>query len=278
MRFTQETRFPHPVLGQDSDDFVSGDFDVVFTVTEDGATGALSLSHEVSLTEPGIRALVESGQAAVGCFVKCEDTYFTQLARLSWPTGRTDFQAGLLLNRVTFRPLIWMCEDLTNWDPGTIHPEFTPPVSLSPGDIIALGEESLISVGQAKLAPIESIFELDRSPDVPEGRFRVELEGDRITILTGPSTYEIIRLLREQRTGRPVVLNSVYLPAVMEVLHALHEGDGQYEAQRWYRPFIAKCDASGIDPQRMQSALDSAQVLLEGPVGALSQLVEESTE
>lgn len=275
MRISEETRFPHPVLGPETGDFTSGAFDMTFRSNEDLKTGALTLEHDIDLTETGVRELVETGKAAAGCIVRCRDTYYTELRTLAWPSGRSDFAPGMLLNRVTLRPVIWLNGDLPHWDPGTIHPEFSPPVSLSRGDIIAVGEEHIISVGQAKLAPIESIFELDRSPDLPEGRLRVELERDRITILAGPKTHETILLLREQARGKPVVMNSVYLPAVMEVLDALHDAGDQYDAQRWYAPFIARCDTRGIDPAAESSILEDAQKLLDGPASLLETLVLE---
>ncbi len=168
MRVSEETRFPHPVLGSGTGDFTTGSFDMSFTSSEDLKTGALTLEHKITLTEDGVRELIETGRASIGCFLRCPDTYHTELRTLAWPSGRSDFAAGSLLNRVSLRPLVWLNHDLPRWDPGTIHPEFVPPVSLAHGDIIAIGDEHIISVGQAKLAPIESIFELDRSPEVPE--------------------------------------------------------------------------------------------------------------
>ncbi len=275
MRFTDEARFPHPVLGPLTGDFTSGELDVSFTIHEDLETGALILEHRISLTEPGIRGLVKTNRAAAGCFVRCNDTYHTELRRLAWPNGRSDFPAGALLNRVSLRPIVWLDDGLDGWDPGTIHPEFEPPVSLVKGDIIAIGDESVISVGQAKFAPIESIFELVRSSDVSEGRIQVELDRDRITILVAPKTHETISLLRGQAKGRPVVMNAVYLPAVMEVLDGLRVDPEQYNGWRWYQPFTAKCDAKGIDPAIATSILENAQTLLDGPAGALAELVVE---
>lgn len=276
MRFSEETRFPHPVLGLETGDFTIGGFDMEFKTIENRQSGALALDHTITLTEPGIRELVLTDRAAAGCFIRCADTYHAELRTMSWPSGRSDFAAGVLLNRVSLRPLIWLREDLSEWNPGTIHHEFEPPVSLGRGDIIAVGDEQVISVGQAKLAPIESIFELDSSPDIPEGTLQVEFERDRITILVAPGTYETIRLLREQATGRPVVMNAVYLPAVMEVLDGLSMSGDQYQGQRWYQTFCAKCDAKGIDPSAGSSILDSAQKLLDSPAGSLAGLVADA--
>ena len=275
MRLSEDTRFPHPVLGLETGDYAVGGFDVAFTSVEDRQSGALTLEHAITLTEPEIRQLVESERAAAGCFVRCADTFFAELRSMSWPQGRSDFAAGKLLNRVSLRPIIWLLEDIPDWDPGTISPEFSPPVALDRGDIIAVGAEHIISVGQAKLQPIESIFQLDRSPDVPEGMLQVDPDRDRITILAGSGTYETICLLREQARGRPVVMNAVFLPAVMEVLDALRMSEHGYEGRRWYQTFVAKCDAKGIDPAADSSILDSAQKLLDGPAGLLSVLVAE---
>lgn len=275
MRISEETRFPHPVLAPDTGDFTDGEFDMSFVSHEDPQTGALTLEHNITLTEAGIKKLVETGKAAVGCFVRCADTYYTELRTLAFPSGRSDFAAGTLLNRVSLRPLIWLKGNLPEWDYEAIHEEFSPPVSLSLGDIIAFSDEHIISVGQAKLAPIESVFELDHSQEVPEGELQVELDRDRITILTAPKTHEAILLLREQAQGKPVVMNAVYLPAVMEVLDALRDGADQYESQRWYPPFIARCDHRGVDPSAEFSILENAQKLLDSPVGLLAMLVTE---
>lgn len=276
MRFSEETRFPHPVLARGTGDFTNGEFDMDITVSENPQTGALTLEHSSILSENGIRTLVETGKASIGYFVKCNDTFYSELRSLTWPNGRSDFAAGTLLNRVSLRPLVWMKSDIPNWDPGTIHPEFEPPVSLKHGDIIAVGDEHIISVGQAKLAPIESIFELDCSPDVPEGVLQVLPERDRITILAGEETYKTILLLRGQAWGKPVVMNSIYLPAVMEVLDTLRGGDEQYEGLRWYSSFMARCDAKGIDPKAETSILEKAQSLLDSPALLLMKLEKES--
>lgn len=49
----------------------------------------------------------------------------------------------------------------------------------------------------------------------------------------------------------------------------------QYNGRRWYQPFTAKCDAKGIDPAIVTSILENAQTLLDGPAGALAELVVE---
>lgn len=271
MRFSEETRYPHPVLGLGLGDFETGYFELKLNVNEDPKGGDLNIAYEIVLTEPGIVELVEKGSAGVGCFINCPDTYYTELRRMSWPNGVSDFVAGRLINRVSFRPVIWMETDLTSWNPGTIHPEFSPPIALNRGDIIAIGPEDIISVGKAKLSAIESIFELVCSPEVETGKFLVDLMRDRITIMASDETHGTILLLREQALGKHVVMNGIYLPVVMEVLDALRGNLAQYEGQRWYSPFMAQCDAKGVDPDSTASILESAEILLNAPTSLLSK-------
>lgn len=275
MRFTESTRFPHPVLGLGTGDFVAGKFSVEIDVKENRSTGAVTLEHAINLTEPGIIALVASNQASVGCIVKCADTFFSDLRQMAWMTGKTDFSPGLLLNRVSLRPIVWLKADLNEWNPGTIHEEFEPPVSLNKGDVIALGEELIISVGQAKLAPIESIFDLVKSDSIPDGLFKVDISGHRIALLVNEEMFQTLAQLRLKADGPDILMSSIYMPAIMEVFDILRNGDENFECFRWYQPFIAKCDSKGVRIEPNMSILEAVQILLERPVARLGKLVGE---
>ena len=275
MRIPENTRFPHPVLGLDTGDFVVGEFSVQIEVIENRFTGAVTLEHAITLTESGILALVESNKASVGCIIKCADTFFSDLRQIAWSTGKTDFTPGLLLNRVSLRPIVWLKTDLNEWNPGTIHHEFEPPLSLNNGDIVAIGEELIFSVGQAKLAPIESIFDLVRSESISEGMFEVDTTGHRIALLVNEKMFRTLAQLRSITDGPEILMSSIYMPAIMEVLDALRNTDQSYEHLRWYQPFLAKCDLKGVRLESNMSILEAAQILLERPVARLSKLIGE---
>jgi hypothetical protein len=275
MRITENTRFPHPVLGLDTGDFIIGDFHVAIEVKENFSTGTVTLEHTITLTEPAIHALIENNHASVGCIIKCSDTFFNELRPMAWSTGKTDFSSGQLLNRVTIRPIIWLKTDLHDWNPGTIHPEFDPPISLNNGDIIAVGEELRISVGQAKLSPIESIFELVKLETVPDGELIVDMMGNRISLFVSDKTFQTLSELRLQSSWQELLMSSIYMPAVMEVLDALSHDNQAYDSLRWYQPFLAKCDAKGVRIEPNMSILKAAQILLEFPIARLSKLTGE---
>lgn len=275
MRITEKTRFPHPVLSPNTGDYISGEFSMDIEVMENRFTGSVTLKHTITLTEPNIRALIESNEAAVGCFIKCADTFFTSLKTMAWPSGISDFQSGALLNRVTFQPIIWLKSDILEWDAETIHPEFQPPISLNTGEILAIGEQLVISVGQAKLKPIESIFDLVKSENLSDGQIKIELNSNQISIQVATKTFNAIAQLRGQRDGKTILLNTIYLPAVMEVLDILRQSADEYEIYRWHQPFLAKCDNKGVRIEESMSIFSAAQLLLEYPGRHLGTLTGE---
>lgn len=278
MRLSNDTRYPHPVLSSFTHDYSSGEFYVEFSVSENPETGDLTLWHEIHLTEKSICDLVESGQAEVGCIVRCMDSYYIRLHSFAFPQGRTDFPSGDLINTVRLRPIIWMKGDLAGLNSEFIHPEFGGLIPLKVGDIVALDAETSISVGQAKLAKAESIFELHMSKDIEEGVVKVDLDHERISILMAPKTFDVVAKLRNSDSGSPVVMNSVYLPAVMEVLDHLRGNSGAYAEKRWHKPFTEKCVFKGISLDGDFSIMAAAQSLLEHPAMLLEALIQEDED
>ena len=272
MRFSDETHFPYPVLSSLSNDYAEGEFDIDFRVSESASSAGMRLRYKVTLTQPNINDLILSDKAAIGVFVKCEDTFHTDLRVLGLDNGITDFAPGVLIGRVVLQPVIWLAQDLIDWGDGFFHEEFESKINLNKGDILALGQERIIDVGNAKLASFESIFELNISSDVSGCLFQVNLESDRIMILVDKKMYLMLNDFRESLVLKNILMSAVYLPAVMEVID-MSRGDVSYDVWRWYKPFMAKCIAHGIDlKDKDMSSLKAAQELLGEPLGKLADL------
>lgn len=265
MKFSEDMRFPHPVLSNGTADFLIGEFGATFEVEERPSDGTLRLSYDCQVTEQEIEKLVREGIARAGLFVTCLETYFNQIRPLSLGKGKLEFPGGLLNGRVVLRPVLWTARPMDQWRPTNVHPEFgTGPVPLGQHKLLGLGEESIINVGRDKLRPLETIFTLAASEEMPEGRIAIDLESERIRIVVAKKTHESINLYRGGNIGRAMLLNAVYLPAIMEVLRNLASDRQLYEQRRWYRPFTAKCEHLSIDLAD-PTLLQDAQKLLSDP-------------
>lgn len=265
MRITDDTRFPHPVLSPDSGDYVDGAFEVSFMWSEDLETGKVALGYEILLNHQPILDLVTSGYAKIGAFIRCQDTYYSSLEKLSWPNGNIDFPEGALLGRVEIRPMIWMTRPLASWSPAGVNEEFSLPLAFGEGDIIAIALEAILNVGRAKLVSLESIFTLRLRKDFGQETVQVDPSGSKIIIDAGIAAFAQINALRANASGRSVGLAAIYAPVVMEVLDHIRSSPETFDGCRWLLPFLAKCETIGIDPENPK-LFEDAQKLLGNPI------------
>jgi hypothetical protein len=265
MKLNNESRFPHPVLSADTGDYLSGEFGITLNVSEQVDRGDVTFDYEVTLTQTDLHELVRAHGADVGIFVTCQQTYYSDLIPLGLDPGRFTFSSGKLTGRVTVRPMVWTRRAVTSFSLANTHEEFGGGTTgFGSGTILALGEESTISVGREKLAQMDSIFTIAKADDLEPSTLSVYLGEQKIRIMVAPDIYDTLIRLRDLSAGKPTVLNGVYLPAVMQVLDAIKDGGEAYEGLRWYRVFDAKCTHYQIDVRESEIWRD-AQKLLQAP-------------
>ena len=275
MKINRLTRFPYPVLENDTNDYVTGDFSVGIEISESVKTGGLLIKHDVLLTEEEINKLVSKNIAKVCLYVTCLETYYNKLHKLSGLVGSFEIGKGLLSGNVTVLPLVVLTEDIENYSNNNFHEDYENlGFQLDEGSILAIGEDYLINVGREKLAPIETIFDLAVSDAVPPGQYSVNLDMEKITILAEKTTFDSIYNIRNSSPGKSIVLNSIYMPVLMEVLSVLQQDQGPYQDKRWFKIFQAKCVYENINIENTE-LLKDAQKLLKSPFKRVIQVMNE---
>jgi len=274
MKITDDMRFPHPVLSKQTGDYPNAQFDVEIDLGDTGVKNQVSLGYTAEVTEEAVRALLVQGVAGIGLFVTCPETYFSDLMPISFPHGQLNFQPGDLVGRVSVRPMIWARKEVRDLPMPGLHPEFGQTVSFTKGDVVAIDDEWEFRIDPPNMPTFESIFVLVRADTLKPGQIEVDLEAEKITIRTSPQTYRRLSLLRGSEDGRTITLNSVYLPAIMDVLDYLRENPDGCADRRWKQPFICKCDSVGIKLET-GSLFESAQRLLDFPAADLGKDMDE---
>ena len=276
MRIKDSASFPYPVLLGGNGDYGDRQFRLDLGVQETPAAGSVILDGTMTLDDPTIRQLVDSGQAAAGLMITCQDTYLDQFEKCGLGDISLDLSGGRVRGLVYVRGVVVVTRDNLALESEWINAEFLPEARIvRAGDFIALTEERSFEAGLEKLAPLESIFRLKLQEDMTEGVFSVYLENDAIEILVAPSLHRFLSLLRAQ-PRRDILLSSLYLPVVMSVLDAMRDEE-VYADRRWYGVIKARCNAEGIDSSRDDFA-ESAQKLLDAPMGYLQKVIEKESE
>lgn len=274
MKLNHHMRFPHPVLSEYSQDYVKGEFRCAFEQNLT-ASGELRLVSDLQIANKELNDLIAEQAAAAGYFLVCRRTYFNQLQQV--PLGQSEkfFDGNRLFGSVIIRPVVWTLRKIEGLTSPLIDPEFGNSATVGKGAIIALGPEFRFSMDQKKYKPFDSIFELALSETVAENTVEVDHDQDRITILARSDTYKSIAAIRDMNHGKDMILNTIYLPAVIEVISRLQTGGINVESRKWYRVFKAKCDDLGKNPADLnESPLTLAQQLLRGPLRKTISLME----
>lgn len=266
MKIEDTMRYPHPVLSELTKDYTSGDFSCELT-QHLTPSGELKLTSTFKLASNELKSLIDDQRASAGYFIVCRRTFYNKLEAV--PIGTTDrhFPAADLFGTVTVRPIVWTLKDVPDYSSRSMHQEFGQTIHIRKGAIIAIGPEFRFSMDKRKFKPFESIFELAEDEKVEAGTFIVDPLRDKITICAEKKTYTDLSNLRGLPKGRDILLNAVYLPAVMEVISTIQAGESSITSKPWFRIFKAKCDDIGLNPFDLnQTPVQAAQKLLRAPL------------
>ena len=275
MKLNNETHFPYPVLNSQTGDYKQGIFSLALRIEEVPGNGRLKINYEVSLEEAALVKEVERRTAVMGMFITCLDTFYNRITVLDDMNGSIEFPAGTLKGRTSVKPLVCAVQKISGYSNDNLHEEYGNRTwEFQNGSILAIGNELVINVGHEKLAPMESIFTLAVNEGMKEGEIKVETHSENITIHSSQITYQTINSLRGTKVGQSVLLNSIYLPAVMEVLSHLRDDESSFAEKKWFKVFNAKCEHLGINYAN-GNFLEDAQKLLKFPISKLKSVGDE---
>ncbi len=260
MKLSSDMLFAHPVLSSSSTDFIGAVFDTDFAVRI-GEADNLDILASMTLKCPDLEALVNSGGAGAGFFLMCSHTYDNRLIEMAPGSKEHRFKASDFFGTIRLRPVVWSKEARKQWRSAYIHSEYGGIADFPAAAILALGDEQTFSVDRERLKPFESIFSLAALDELGLGEIAVDTDSDKITIKVHSQTKESIEGIRNTSSGRNIILNAVYLPAVMQVLNEIAVDRNRCEARQWFRIFEAKSAAVGISLEQPDFLRDAQRLL-----------------
>lgn len=266
MKLNESTRFPHPILCEDTSDYISGSFKVEIKVTEDTVKNSLKLKCTTVLNEPYLKKLIANNLAQVFIIVSCKGTYYYKQFELTNSTELLTFKPGELTGLVELRGIIASIRVISDFKSERLNDEYgNDGFTIEKSELLAFDIKQKIDIGRKKIPPMESIFELALADDLLEGEIDVSFGKEKITILACKKTCAKIHHLRGAGDTSSIVFSSVYLPTVMQILNYLQKGEAEFSEHAWYESFIAKCNFYNIDIANGNILL-SAQKLMKNPL------------
>ncbi len=185
--------------------------------------------------------------------------------------------------RVEFAPFLICTKDLTDFRAEGWHSDFTGRTfNISAGSVLAEDVPKDYWVDTADEAPLGSIFGHKFRPDVPNGRWELELAEERVWIVMSKSDSELYAEARERARRSPEgqnLMNGLYLPALIAVLNEVDRNIGDYSDYRWFasldhRLQTVDCKELGVsDANRVVDA----QRVLDMPFTKMPMIAEAGT-
>jgi len=264
VKITSSTRFPYPILSQDTEDYVGSKFEITLDVEENTLTNSLKVIPHILIEQDGIKQQVTAGTIGVFANVHCRDTYYSDVKELT-DGVEIIFEPGVLSGRVNVRALLIARKNFSMPKPSNLVDEFDlKTLNFVSGRVYGVAPTISIDCGRKKLAPVDSIFSIAKSDDLKENQIAVDASNEKIQVLASPETFNHIHHMRNQVSGRSIIFNSVYLPALMSVLHDLSVDPSCYSNTQWFEVFDAKCNFLNIKLENCEP-LTVAQQLLKFP-------------
>lgn len=277
MKLKADTRFPHPVLAEFTDDFPSVEFQFVLgEVQEITATGEVEINGSLGLGDPRLDAAVQRGHLACGMYVTCADTYYADFNSISTGAWSISVAAGNLRGVVKLRAVVFVTSDSFDIPAEIIHREFGgDDFTLRRHELIGVSDEFEFEVGLDKLVPMESVFRLESDASVECGLFVVGTDSQAIVIRVHPDLYQALNAVRTHHSGKQMLLSSLYLPCLIEILDIASNEPAEH--LRWYRAIESRCRQVGVELNG-KDLLRKAQVLLNFPLGRIRDAMEAMFE
>lgn len=287
MRFEPNKAFPHPVLkptmgGPESGDYPDYGFQASFDIAVDDADGKIRVETEFQLQQPDILRAVGRGEAAYSLLIVCPNTYFRSLVTSSNSVMSAAITFGDVDYQVELRPSVVTTRAIPDYRPSDLHPELRGQAyTVDVGGLLAQDYSSNFPASREYLRPITSIFRIVPDPKKPTGQLDLVV-GDPVQLIVNNKDNERLMAARRTNRGREGLMNSVYLPAVVNLLAEavrLREDDS---GSRWFSVVTFQLDEIGLSFEELCEGRitlwHAAQALLKYPANYAPFMKPESVE
>lgn len=271
MKLLPNKTFPHPVLGNLANDYVSRCIQVTreFRVGEDHAP---VLSFSFVINEEEIDNLIKRNKAKYVVEINCPATLVRRAFCFNEKKGECVLSKGELYRKVEINAFIVATQSVPHFSSKNFNTEFGKGASfdLQPGDVLAIADTEIYYWDTEFAAPLSSVFDLVAAEEVDRGTFDIGTDADYVKIRMNPKDKSSFEQMRGSSEDKSIAM-FVYFSAVVEVLHRMKNSDDTAaENKKWYRAIEYKIESSGKDLKEGDPFM-LAQDLLSHPLGGILQ-------
>lgn len=248
MRISENRLFPHPVLWENNDNFVSSKFKIETEYRHDDIE--YEFEFNVFLENKELENLIKTEKASIVCHLECAKTKFRKVQELNLGKNTVKLNVSDVDGRLELLGLIVANEDLTDYYSNDFDPDYGKnKFDIAKSSIMGIADIPAVFIENEKqnYSNLPSIFDISYTN---ESEFmNLSLNGDRIMIRLPYEEYSIRNAHKESLHSRNIMNAMIVFPALVGVLNDLAYKNSvvMYGNFRWFRVIDKKLKEFGCD-------------------------------
>ena len=272
---------PYPLIDSGDlsrDDYQKANFSVhLDDIAPEGSNFKLHARFECDVDE--LVELIKTKKAVYALSIESPKTNTKEIYQCGDSDLHLDLKVEDYYGRVEFSPMIVAVESIPSYTSKWFHEEFSDQVfDLEPGDVLGVAE-SITRTFEFNKTSFESLVSVKVSDDLDPNVYKIDLEGNLITIFMGRELIKNWQSLRLNPNYRPFLAMSIYKDIFLQAMDEYIRNEDSREL-KWAYGLNAKLDELGLklnlDPDVDISDLNVyAQLIMEEEASKkLSKLIE----
>lgn len=274
MTLKPNSKPPYPVLSAltRADYDAKSSYYAVFVVRRQ-IGDAITIATQHQLASPGIRELINAGQAQYAVHVKCRDTRIRSLHQSDQPNQTVKLNDREYAGRSTIQPLVIATSGIANWQAADWSPRtkniLPQGISIQSAALLAAGAREQFTTDD--LGAGDSIVQLAPTDAIMPGHVDFDLEGDKVVIKVHPETYQDIRRMQANENFAAALWPGLYQQAIQLAVRCHRQEDCQ--SRRWAANIRRRLDHT-LDYRPDDDEIASrdfyyAQLIMDNPLSKL---------
>lgn len=268
--------YPSPVLAYYSDDYKDGSFEATIDLRKDGYN--IRIDFMASLTNEGLKRLIQTGQARYAYHLECAQTGFREVVTTDKVSESCVLSDKKICGKLQICPFIVAVQDITGYNNPGFHDDYSGAAfEIEAGCVLAVGRQvnATITKETEDLANTPSVFSIIRNADRLATQMIVGIDGQKIVIKLPLNDYYSYKQLAKAPITQPVLNAITIIPALTYALEELKcrsiEEREELSECSWYRTvrkaLLTKFDVDiESDDFNQQNMVVLAQRLINDPL------------
>lgn len=232
--------FPYPVLCEDTDDYIEGEFFVEAKLVEQGVNDIL-VQFDMHLDNAGLQSLINTGKAEFVIHMECSSTAFRTVIRTFSNTEQYRIMNSRVNGDINLLGMIVSKEKIGHYTNAQLNEDYEGiTLNIDKASILAYDNMDPIHIAKnyEELAEKDSIFSVVKEMRMDQNEHKpiwYRLDNDRIKIIVDEEVYASYIRYQGNSTMQPLMMSLLVMPALTYMMEVLRtEGWEDHASDYWF--------------------------------------------